>query len=76
MASDVHHTSTYDENGDRNTDKAQMQKSGNCRIKEYFKINDHSRTVGSVLDDTECNILLDTGVSKGFMLKDFYMSNK
>ena len=39
-------------------------------------MNDHSRTVGNVLDGTQCNILLDAGVSKIFISKSFCMNNK
>ena len=32
--------------------------------------------MGKLLDGTECQILLDTGTSKSFMLKSYYMCCK
>ena len=33
-------------------------------------------TVGKLLDGTECQILLDTGASKSFMSKSYYLHCK
>ena len=38
---------------------------------ESFPTLEHGYTLGKLLDVTECQILLDTGVSKSFMSKSF-----
>ena len=40
---------------------------------ESFPIPESAYTLGRLLDGTECQLLLDTGVSKSFMSKSFYM---
>ena len=40
---------------------------------ESFPISEHGYTSGRLLDGTECQLLLDTGASKSFMSKSFYM---
>ena len=42
----------------------------------FFPISEKGYTVGKLLDGTECQILLDTGTSKSFMLKSYYMHCK
>ena len=46
------------------------------KAEESFPISEHGYTLGRLLDGTECQLLLDTGVSKSFMLKSFYMQCK
>ena len=43
------------------------------RAEESFPISEHGYTLGKLLDGTECQLLLDTGASKSFMSKLFYM---
>ena len=43
------------------------------RAEELFPISEHWYTSGNLLDGTECQLLLDTGTSKSFMSKSFYM---
>ena len=43
---------------------------------ESFPISEHGYTSGKLLDGTECQLLLDTGASKSFMSKSFYMQCK
>ena len=45
-------------------------------MEESFPISEHGYTSGRLLDGTECQLLLDTGVSKSFMSKSFYMRCK
>ena len=40
---------------------------------EKFPISGQGYTSGKLLDDTECSMLLDTGVSKSYMSKSYYM---
>ena len=43
------------------------------RAEESFPISGHGYTSGKLLDGTECQLSLDTGASKSFMSKSFYM---
>ena len=42
-------------------------------MEESFPISEQGYTLGKLLDRTECQILLDTGASKSFMSKSYYM---
>ena len=42
-------------------------------VEERFPISKLGYTVGKLLDGTECQILLDTGASKSFMSKSYYL---
>ena len=42
-------------------------------MEDLFSISEHGYTLGKLLDGTECQLLLDTGTSKLFMSKSFYM---
>ena len=46
------------------------------KVEESFPISEHGYTLGKLLDGTECQLLLDTGASKPFMSKSFYMQYK
>ena len=46
------------------------------KAEESFPISEHGYTSDRLLDGTECQLLLDTGVSKSFMSKSFYMQCK
>ena len=46
------------------------------KAEESFPISEHGYTLGRLLDGTECQLLLDTGASKSFMSKSFYMQCK
>ena len=41
-----------------------------------FPISEHQYASGRLLDGTECQLLLDTGASKSFMSRSFYMHCK
>ena len=43
---------------------------------ENFVISKQGYTVGKLLDETECQILLDTGASKSYMSKSYYLRCK
>ena len=45
-------------------------------IEKKFPITEQGYTVGKLLDGTECQILLDTGASKSFMSKSYYLHCK
>ena len=46
------------------------------KAEESFPISEHGYTLGRLLDGTECQLILDTGASKSFMSKSFYMRCK
>ena len=46
------------------------------RAEESFPISESGYTLGRLLDGTKCQLLLDTGASKSFMSKSFYMQCK
>ena len=48
----------------------------NWKVEESFPLSEHGYTLGKLLDGTECQLLLDTGASKSFMSKFFYMQCK
>ena len=45
-------------------------------MEESFPISEQGYTLGKFLDETECQLLLDTGASKSFMTKSYYMHCK
>ena len=45
----------------------------NLKAAESFPISENGYTLGRSLDSTECQLLLDTGVSKSLMSKSYYM---
>ena len=45
-------------------------------IEEKFQITEQEYAVGKLFGGTECQILLDTGASKSFMSKSYYLHCK
>ena len=77
IQSDVVSSSRFTGNLDISTtylDKIES-KEGKDKLKaeESFPISDNGYTIGRLLDGTKCQLLLDTGASKSFMSKSFYM---
>ena len=46
------------------------------KAEESFPISEQGYTIGKLLDGTECQTLLDTGASKSFMSKSYYICCK
>ena len=46
------------------------------KAEESFPISELGYILGKLLDGTECQLLLDTGASKLFMSRSFYMQYK
>ena len=66
----------FDENSDLSTTylgKSDKTRNVKLKVEESFPISEHGYTSGRVLDGTECQLQLDTGASKSFMSKSFYM---
>ena len=53
-----------------------MTHNKNLIVEERFPISKLGYIVGKLLDRTECQILLDTGASKSFMSKSYYLCCK
>ena len=69
-------TTRFDENSDLSTTylgKSDKTRSDKLKVEESFPISEHGYMLGKLLDGTECQLLLDTGTSKSFMSKSFYM---
>ena len=79
MQSDIS-SSRFDENSDISTtylgriENAESQDK--LKTEESFPISENGYTLGRLLDGTKCQLLLDTGVSKSFMSKSFYVQCK
>ena len=56
--------------------KSDRSKIDKFKAKESVSISGQGYVLGKLLDETECQLLLDTGASKSFMLKTFYMHCK
>ena len=77
--SEIVSSKKFDENSDISTTyfrKVNKDNQHKLKAEESFPISEHGYTLGRLLDDTECQLLLDTGASKSFMLKSFYMERK
>ena len=48
----------------------------NVKAEERFPITTRGYTRGELLDGTDCEILMDTGASKSYMSKSFFMQCK
>ena len=79
IKSEILNTTRFDENSDLSTaylGKVTMTQDDDLMIEEKFPITEQGYTVGKLLDGTECQILLDTGASKSFMSKSYYLHCK
>ena len=76
IQSEIVHTTRFDENSDLSTTylgKSDKTRNDKVKAEESFPISQHGYTLGKLLDGTECQLLLDTGTSKSFMSKSFYV---
>ena len=76
IQSETVNTTRFDENFDLSaTDFGKSDKTRNDKLRAEgsFPISEHGYTSGRLLDETECQLLLDMSVSKSFMLKSFNM---
>ena len=79
IQSDIVNTTRFDENSDLSTTYLQTSdrsKNDKLKAEESFPISEQGYMLGKLLDGKECQLLLDTGASKSFMLKSFYMHCK
>ena len=76
IQSEIVSSNRFDENSDLSmTYLGRVDKKNQNKLKaeESFSISEQGYTSGRLLDATECQLLLDTGASKSFMSKSFYM---
>ena len=69
----------FDEETDLSTmylGQINMTRDMEVKAEENFPITVHCCTKGKLLDGTECDILVDTGVSKSYMSKSYFMKCK
>ena len=72
-------TNRFDENVDSSTThvgKIDMKREDIMKVEESFPILGQGFVIGKVLNGEECQILLDTGVSKSYMSKSYYLRCK
>ena len=72
-------TMWFDENSDLSTTylgKADRSKNNKIKAEESFPILEQGYTMGKLLDSKECQLLSDTGASKSFVSKSYYMHCK
>ena len=73
---EIVYTMRFDENSDLSTTylgKSHKTRNDKLKVEESLPISEHWYTLGKLLDGTECQLLLETGASKSFMSKSFYM---
>ena len=69
----------FDENSDLSMTylgQADMTRSTKIKAEERFPITDQGFASGKLLDCMECQILLDTGATKSYMSKSYYLRCK
>ena len=70
------YASKFDENSDLSTmylGQANMTRSTRIKAEERFPITGQGFASGKLLDGMECQILLDTGATKSYMSKSYYL---
>ena len=66
----------FNKNSDISTtylERVNKEIQNKLKAEESFPISEHGYTLRRLRDGTECQLLLDTGASKSFMSKSFYM---
>ena len=80
IQSDIVSSSRFEENSDISMTYlgriGQEESQNKLKAEESFPISENGYTLGILLDSTKCQLLLDTGASKSFMSKSFYMHCK
>ena len=72
-------TDRFDEDTDLSTTylgQVDMNRNTEVKAEEDFPITTQGYTKGKLLDDTECDILVDTGANKSYMSKSDFMRCK
>ena len=72
-------TYRFDENVNLSTTylgKIDMKREDIMKVEESFPISEQGFVIGTILNGEECQILLDTGVSKSYMSISYYLRCK
>ena len=73
---EIINTNRFDEDTDLSTTylgQVNMSRKTEVRAEESFAMNAVGHIRGKLLNGTECEILIDTGMSKSYMSKSYYM---
>ena len=76
IQSEILNTTRFDENSDLSTTylgTSDRSKYDRIKVEESFLISEQGYTIGKLLDGTDYQVLLDTGTSKSFMSKSYYI---
>ena len=76
VQADMVYSNRFDDNSDLSTTylgRTNMTRETKVKTGEKFPISGQGFTMGKLLDDTDCQIMLYTGVSKSYMSKSFYL---
>ena len=79
VKSEIVDTTRFDENSDLSTTylgRIDMTQDKDLMVEQKFPISQLGYTIGKLMDGTECQLLLDTGASKSFMSKSYYLHCK
>ena len=79
VQSEISQATRFDESTDLSRTylgKVDQTRKSVIRAEESFPISGQGYTVGKLLDRTECSMLIDTGASKSYMSKSFYIRSK
>ena len=75
IESEVICTTRFDENSDLSTThlgRIDTKRGNTIKAEERFPLSEQGYTIGTLLDGTKYQILLDTGANKSFMSKSHY----
>ena len=73
------YTNRFDENSDLSTTylgQTKITRGTKIKAEESFPITEQGFTSGNSLDETGCQILIDTRATKSYMSKSFYLKFK
>ena len=76
---DIIYTNRFDKKSGLSTTylgRTTVTRDAKFKVGEKFPISGQGYTLGKLMDDMECQILLDTGASKSYMSKPFYLRCK
>ena len=79
VQAEISQVTSFDESTDLSTTylgKTDMTREYVIKAEEKFPISGQGYTSGKLMDKTECTILIDTGTSKSYMSKSYYMRCK
>ena len=79
IQAEISQVTSFDESTDLSTTylgKTDMTREYVIKAEEKFPISGQGYTNGKLFDQTECSILIDTGASKSYMSKSYYMRYK